>query len=528
MKYFISFMFLITSVSAHATGAVSVPTFVPSTPHSELDVKCKQAVENANKSFSAVFVLNEQGTISAIESMQGGHSGIRGQGATGTVVQRTGAAVNAGSTDIFSKALGICEKGCAPSLNANWNDLTTEGREKREAIGKNFSAARDAISECRRIFRPVIVEGTVATAQNLNAGAGSAAVRDAANVGPSAPTNPQEETWFQRNGAYVVGAGMLGVAGMALLSNSGSKSGSQQQQQNSSPSPSPSPTTTTTACTSDSDYNNSACTDTLVTSCASATSNLCAAFTNNYCGLDDANDVTPSGSGAGNKTTFCRSKVSARFCATGNSTCATCEYLTQQSKDICKTNPTLCVAQNTPEQIAAKQAACPSDPLYADASILQGYGSNVDGSLDQPNLPSGTTSTLVSTNPSTTSNSIGTTTGSTAGSTTPTTSKNTATGTTVFTGKYNSSLSTSSSSSKPGITSASATPASGSNRKPAGSSETFSGGQGAYATASAYRGAASEVSESLGRNLFDKNSKTLNIWCKSVACQSVAARSVTN
>ncbi len=524
MKYFISFMFLITSVNAFA--ALPEPVPVPklqgcaAAPNLDtLNKTCMNTVTESNASCIGRVKLASQAATAAPTPIT---PGVADPAMQTQAIAKKKFAINSDVQRACQEAYENTQEACGQAKSAadqaKMSPSVEGDTQCNITLPRNIGALEQTISRAKSTY------GGIAVLTEMDASQSLVDLKSARNTevkavgdGSTTPVNPQEESWFQRNGAYVVGAGMLGVGALALLNNSGSKSGSQQQQnQNSSPSPSPSPTVTPAACSADSDYNNSACTDTLVTSCASATSNLCAAFTNNYCGLDDANDVTPSGSGAGNKTTFCRSKVSARFCATGNGTCATCEYLTQQSKDICKTNPTLCVAQNTPAQIAAKQAACPSDPLYADASILQGYGGNVDGSLDEPNLPSGTTSTLVSTNPSTTG-TIGT----------PATGKNTSTGTTVFTGKYNSAISASSAGSKPGITSASAIPTG--TRKPSstGNSEYLAGGQGAYATASAYKGAASEVSDSLGRNLFDKNSKTLNIWCKSVSCRNVGA-AVTN
>lgn len=397
----------------------------------------------------------------------------------------------AGVQSLCTPAAANCESGCE-IIAACAEAISDTAKSAGNKLA--CESAETMRKQCKISFA-----GAAELAGADLAGTNAALLRSSdvtARVTGGTPPPPEGESWFQRNGAWVVGAGLVGVGAAALLSNSGGSSGGQQYQNSPSPSPSPTPATGTgTVCTTEAEATTTTCAATFVTNCTANPAGAgCATFTSNYCGLADASSVTPSGSGAGNKTTYCRSVVSTRFCAqTGTSACVTCEYQAQMSKAICKTNiennPTLCASQNTQTQIDAKKAACPSDPVYADNSILQTTAPNAG--LDAPVLPTGTTSTVTGTG----------------------------SGTGVYTGQYYSS----DAEKKSGLAASSASGAASRGVASTGSTSVSSGGYGSYATASVYKGAASEITPTMGRNLFDKNSKTLQNWCYSVQCRNVGA-----
>lgn len=504
MKVFIAFMFLLTSVTAQAE--IPLPEFIQPSPAQDLDSACRKGVAKADGELVRASALDEKAKIDVGRAASAPVTGQANQGTAQTTISATAAKANAEVVQAYTDGLTACTGPCDASMRKNielqGNGSGSEGdagvtAADRAKFKKNAEEAQRSVARCQEVFSPRIALAKVAAVKSGADAATAVGVTAAATTGtPTAP--PEGESWFQRNGAWVVGAGLVGVGAAALLSNSGGSSGGQQYQNSPSPSPSPTPATGTgTVCTTEAEATTTTCAATFVTNCTANPAGAgCATFTSNYCGLADASSVTPSGSGAGNKTTYCRSVVSTRFCAqTGTSACVTCEYQAQMSKAICKTNiennPTLCASQNTQTQIDAKKAACPSDPVYADNSILQTTAPNAG--LDAPVLPTGTTSTVTGTG--------------------------SGTGTGVYTGKYYSS----DAEKKSGLAASSASGTASRGVASTGSTSVSSGGYGSYATASVYKGAASEITPTMGRNLFDKNSKTLQNWCYSVQCRNVGA-----
>lgn len=420
-------------------------------------------------------------------------------------------------------AVRDCSSACSKSWNKDIEGHSKPGDCKIE-FGKNVDVAKEIKGLCYSEYGDRVEKGIAADAEAKKALAGAGKTKAAAEGGGSEKN--EEGSWMQRNGWIPVAALMAGVGALAFFGSKGGGSQQPQQQNNNSPSPSPSPTSTTGttgACAEDSSYNNPDCASQFVTACtANPTTTGCMTFTNYYCGFADNTASAVSGSGPGMtgtaKASYCRMAVSTRFCASNPTGCATCEFLTQLQKPICKTNidsnPQLCSAQKSDAQIEAQKTACANDPVYAENgqnSILQ--LTTTDGT-EVPVLPTGSTSTVGTTTP-------------TGTSTTTTT-----TGTDAFTGRYYSSNTDSgsastlaASSAKSGLTAALA------DRKIAsadGMATPNYGSRVSYATASTYKGAESEVSESMGRNLFDKNTKTLQLWCKSVSCRSVNGAATQN
>lgn len=210
--------------------------------------------------------------------------------------------------------------------------------------------------------------------------------------------------WFERNQDVLLagGAGLAagGLLGYALGSggddskskNNNSGGGSSGGTITTTPTTTASTGFTPAACTGATDYNNSSCDTTFVSQCTTnpAAPN-CALFANRYCGLGNGTDAgggyTPSGSGSGNGSAFCRNTVGSRFCqSSGRNQCPTCQYMAQTSLPICQSQPNLCVAQNTADNLNAQKSSCPSDPYYA------GIASPLVSASVASNLPAGNAS----------------------------------------------------------------------------------------------------------------------------------------
>jgi len=527
MRIFIALVFLLTSVNVHGTvlkvPPVALPTLTscPSIPEIEqANEACTNGVKKAVAECEGR-VAAYNGALPATAAAVA-PSGQSAQGETGAAAGQVQGGVNADVVRGCATAVEMCTEPCreAQAVNdrARTNSVSEGGSASscQTAIERNIGQLTKTIGQCKSSYGAVAAlsagqtgaaagEVTKSTeTANAARGTESESARDKIAEEEAAKKAAEEGGGWKKYAPWVVGAGMLGVGAMALFGNKGSSNNGQQQNQqtssNNSSSSSQSSTNTGAPCTQEANITDTSCASTFVTQCtADNTSAICKKFANSYCGFaDDATSAT-SGSGAGmtssNKTTFCRMNVSQRFCASGNTTCATCEYMTQLNKPICKTNleqnPTLCSAQKTDAQIQSQKSACPTDPVYAEngaGSILQTVST---GSTETPQIPTGSTSNA-------------------ANPTTPTTG----TGSGVFTGKYYSSN-----------TSAGAMTAASAKRGVAGytGSTGISSGGFSIATASTYKGAESEITATMGKNLFDKNSKMLQQWCYSVQCRSVRA-----
>lgn len=520
MRIFIALVFLLTSVNVNAAGGGFV--YCPSTPaiSKEANEACQAAYDaGVTECLKFAGVADQQGTA-AVDSIrkqvqqqadamkQGASAGAQSQTIGGVANSAISAACNASYQACYSK----CKEAASQNMNA-MSQVDTSDLECIKKYQTNEGIISDLQSNKCTQYKAIAAVTAPNAAQDLAAAGQSTTTEKAVEGTPhrsataadkqveiDAAKKAEEEGGWKKYAPWVVGAGMLGVGAMALFGNKGSGSGQQQNQQsssNNSSSNQSSSTTTGAPCTQEANITDTSCSSTFVTQCSTDNSTtVCKKFTNYYCGFaDDATSAT-SGTGEGmsssNKTTFCRMNVSQRFCASGNTSCATCEYMTQLNKPICKTNleqnPTLCSAQKSDTQIESQKSACPTDPVYAEngaSSILQTVAT---GSTETPQIPTGATSNA-------------------ANSTT------TGTGSGTFTGKYYSS----NASSKSTLTAASA------KRTVAGytGSTGISSGGVSIAAASTYKGAASEITATMGRNLFDKNSKMLQQWCYSVQCRNV-------
>jgi len=120
----------------------------------------------------------------------------------------------------------------------------------------------------------------------------------------------------------------------------------------------------------------------------------CSLFSQRFCGTSGTDSivvVTPSddpplnprndspplgGTGEGVGSPFCTNYTAYNFCRTaGRENCPSCQQLQVNSSAACQSNPALCLAQNSPDQLQAARAACPTDPIFATAAGSAGTAS---------------------------------------------------------------------------------------------------------------------------------------------------------
>ncbi len=109
----------------------------------------------------------------------------------------------------------------------------------------------------------------------------------------------------------------------------------------------------------------------------------CQKFQNIYCS-DEPSDMIQNASakplekGTGNSSSYCKALTAHNYCqgdVAGRSQCPSCLELSAMQTQACKDNPSLCLAQNSPEQIAANKSMCPNDPKYEDVNYVKGGSS---------------------------------------------------------------------------------------------------------------------------------------------------------
>jgi len=72
------------------------------------------------------------------------------------------------------------------------------------------------------------------------------------------------------------------------------------------------------------------------------------------------------GTGAGQDQPYCQTTYATAYCKDGaNAACPACLQLQAGQSQACQANPALCIAQNSPSQVADAQRTCPGDPAIA-------------------------------------------------------------------------------------------------------------------------------------------------------------------
>lgn len=98
--------------------------------------------------------------------------------------------------------------------------------------------------------------------------------------------------------------------------------------------------------------------------------------------------IGPTGEGLTADPGFCQAVLAHNYCKTsGRDQCPSCLQIQKNQSPACAADPTLCMAQNSPEQINQAKTSCPTDPIFSNPAYTQG-GSAVATKLDPGgNLP---------------------------------------------------------------------------------------------------------------------------------------------
>lgn len=90
--------------------------------------------------------------------------------------------------------------------------------------------------------------------------------------------------------------------------------------------------------------------------------------------------ATPGVPGEGMGSPFCRASMAHNYCkAGGRTSCPSCIQIERQKLTVCQETPALCLAQNSPADIAKAKLTCPTDPLFSDPAYLAGLNPGGSG-----------------------------------------------------------------------------------------------------------------------------------------------------
>ncbi len=114
----------------------------------------------------------------------------------------------------------------------------------------------------------------------------------------------------------------------------------------------------------------------------------CKKFALRYCGTNSSQQNASGGFvGEGIGTPFCSKNLAWGYCKVqGREQCPSCLGLQRAASPACAQDPSLCLAQNTPEQINQAKTTCPTDPAFSNPAFTAGGGSQVPAQL-QPGAP---------------------------------------------------------------------------------------------------------------------------------------------
>ena len=92
--------------------------------------------------------------------------------------------------------------------------------------------------------------------------------------------------------------------------------------------------------------------------------------------------------GEGIGTDFCGFVAAYNYCKSGGrDNCPSCRQLQRESSAFCAQNPSSCIGQNSPEQVARARTTCPTDPIFANPTYAQPGFSNVATGSGAPPTP---------------------------------------------------------------------------------------------------------------------------------------------
>lgn len=302
-----------------------------------------------------------------LSAAAGANAGPGVQGAT-----TAGSKANAGTKAVIFDVAKECEKIYQECSSIKCDDDAATKTEQQTCkddmnkIGERLSAETEQVDQTQA--------GTDAT-QTASSGSGS---------GLGGSMMPM-----------LLGAA-LGAGAMYLLGGDDDKDKKKKKKDD--------PTNGVTDCTAEDAYKFTECNDELVAYCmTNITTARCTSFTARFCSapvtsttdptttttttttssttdlsttstdgaLEIVQTAGPNGEGLG--TSFCKTYIASNFCkAADKATCPSCLNKAMQESPICKTNPSMCIAQNSPEQIAQAKLMCPTDPLFADPNFTSG------------------------------------------------------------------------------------------------------------------------------------------------------------
>lgn len=498
---------------------VPMPAFENDRPTGEF-VSCQQAAVSSFEKCTAAVSAYNTAKVPTPADVVGGEAALMAmkQNAADDAVNlnKVAGACNAANTE--------CQTVCSKAYTAEIAAAQKAAGQLKNRVAHNqlaiHAAGQDGkqggfIGSCKTALTGAAgAAASQASAQTASAGQFARAEGQAKATGAGAP-GKDGDSWFSRNSDWMIPVGVGAAAGLGgyFLGKSNGKDEQQEADQKAwaaasasaaaaaSTSASSAASTgfvaSTTDCTSAGTYTNSACYSSYVSSCmTNQNGNQCQLFANSYCGLGNGTDsgagITPNGSGPGNGTSYCRATIGWRYCQTsGRSNCPTCVQQGTLTNQVCMNNPVLCIGQYSQAQLTAMQSQCPNDPYYSQTAT---------------NAATTTTTT----------NAVGI---KMSGLTTSGAGSARAAAPAYSTGAaFDGSLTAAAAGASAAGADAVVAEANGT-RGPA-STNGVPGMAQVPAHLPVYNGVQSEVTASLGRNLFEKSQLATHTWCDAVMCQA--------
>lgn len=398
-KVLISFIYVLTS------SLIYMPAPVYANPGQE-GTMCKQAAEKSRDACQAAI----EGARTAGQAINlGGQQAAQGAGQEnlGTISRQATQAQshNAGETmNACMEAQSQCKQTCDNMLN-QFN--SSKNTSPPYVISKNpFQQNQSLIQNQSQEFEKGNETCAKEISEMLASVGGEKAGLDQAATESEMTRQAAENQSGAAGGGSGGGmspmmAGLLGAAlgaGAAMLMNK-KKKDKEKDKKN------PVSEDGTVDCTVDGSQAYSDCNEHYVEKCiGDLNAEACKSFTNRYCSAsgnsNNDSNTTPATSdsgiiiasaedkdikGEGVGTQYCFTAQATNFCATsGRETCPSCLQLETNKADVCKANPALCLAQNSPAEIEAAKNSCPSDPMFSNPNYTAGGGSTIGDNTGAP------------------------------------------------------------------------------------------------------------------------------------------------
>lgn len=363
-------------------------------PAQEMIEQCRVRFRNEGAAFVGLDAINRQNAAG-----DSGRAEVQGVEDS----QNLAGDVHSANSELCAELASTCESNCREAFNHH-DERARNGGPQAAEHQQHRSRANDANRELCGALASGAMESLNSAMASYGQAAGTGQVGDRMEGGNGGGGG------MGGLGNALMGAGL--AAGAACLFEIGGMCADDEEEEGEEDDTGTADSDGPVDCKAEGSHDEEECKEGyLVTCMENPEASNCREFSNMYCGMnldlggsEETTDESSTDSGTnadgdgeemaetteepsspeGLGSSFCEFQVAVEFCrSSSNEDCPSCEQLELQNNPVCQDNPVACMPSISDSQMAAYQAQCPADPMYASASYIQNNsvgGASNDGS----------------------------------------------------------------------------------------------------------------------------------------------------